>query len=431
VFLAACATTTFTTPSSDRTPPQAEVHTETEKNVTVSTAILSDAEAEAIYGVDLFGVGLQAIWLRIENATDHSHWLMVSALDPNYFSPDEAAVLLGATFSADDKQRLTMHMRSLAVPLHTEAGTVSEGYVLAPHREGGRYLEIVLSGDRHELHFGFAVPLPDGDFDFEKLHPANIYGDLERPDLTLDALRAALWELACCTTDADQQRNGDPLNMVLIGNADDVLASLARGGWSFTHRLGLKTVKRLISAALTGSAYPTAPISPLYFMGRPQDLGLQRSRNTILQRNHLRLWLAPYKFEGKSVWIGQISRDISIKGSMSSLGFVTHVIDPNVDEAREHLLQSLLVAGTVESFGFVGGMQPATLAEPRFNLAGDPYYTDGLRLVAELTGTTTVPVAKVEFLDWQRSPDPIATSRTVASEDETNPSKQDIPDDGS
>jgi hypothetical protein len=390
--------------------------------VTVSASILSDEQAEQIYGVDLVSVGLQAIWLRTENRTDHSHWLMVSALDPNYFSPDEAAVLLGAPFSADDKQRLTLHMRSLAAPLHTDAGDVTQGYVLAPHREGGRYIEVVLSGDRHKLHYGFAVPLPDGDFDFESLHPARIYGELERPDLSLDELRQKLWALPCCTRDADDANHGDPLNLVLIGNADDVLASLARGGWSFTHRLGLKTIKRLISAALTGSAYPTAPISPLYFMGRQQDLGLQRGRNTILQRNHLRLWLAPYKSGGKSVWIGQISRDISIKGDAGSLGFVTHVIDPNVDEAREHLLQSLLVAGAVSRFGFVGGMPSASLAEPRFNLADDPYYTDGLRLFAELTGTTTAPIEDVKFLDWQRSLDPVATSRDDAQNPATETS---------
>ena len=62
----------------------------------------------------------------------------------------------------------------------------------------------------------------------------------------------------------------------------------------------------------------------------------------------------------------------------------------------------------------------ASLAEPRFNLADDPYYTDGLRLFAELTGTTTVPIEDVEFLDWQRSLDPVATSR----DDAQNPAKE-------
>jgi hypothetical protein len=264
----------------------------------------------------------------------------------------------------------------------------------------------LLAGNQHVLDFGFAVPLPDGEFDFEQLDPSQIYPDLVRPELTLEQLQARLRDLPCCVSDEVGERAGDPINLVLIGNLDETLAALSRGGWSFTHRIDLDTIKRLVGAAISGAAYPVAPVSPLYLYDRPQDVALQRARNTILQRNHLRLWLAPFRFSGQSVWVGQVSRDISIKPTLLSTTFTTHVIDPNVDEAREHVLQSLLVAGVVRRFAFVSGVSPASSQSPRTNLTGDPYFTDGLRLVMQVSGTETISPEKVIFLEWQNSADP-------------------------
>ena len=50
--------------------------------------------------------------------------------------------------------------------------------------------------------------------------------------------------------------------------------------------------------------------------------------------------------------------------------------------------------------------KPATPSEPHVNLTEDPYFTDGLRLVFQLSGGRTVAVEDVEFLDWQESDDP-------------------------
>jgi len=152
-------------------------------------------------------------------------------------------------------------------------------------------------------------------------------------------------------------------------------------------------------------------VSPLYFQGRPQDMALQRARNTIVQRNHLRLWLAPFRFEGRSVWVGQISRDIAIKATTKSPTLTTHVIDPNVDEAREHLLQSLLVSGAIKRFAFARGMPPVPASDPQVNLTDDPYFTDGLRFVVMLSDNRITPPEEAEFLEWRSSADPIEQSQ--------------------
>jgi len=405
LWLAACAT--FEPQPVDVSMGPGEIHTRTEMDVTVSTTILSDDQALMLYGVDLADVGLQAVWLRIENYSQNAQWLLVSALDANYFPPDEAAVLFHGGLGADAEAAATRHFRELAIPLKTPAGAVNEGYVLVPRHEGGRYVMVKLASNTGILDFGFAVTLPDGDFDFESLHPARIYTEAELPDLDLQQLREELRSLPCCVTDQSGERSGDPLNLVVVGDIGDVLAAMSRAGWSFTHRINPKSVKRMIGAAISGAAYPVAPVSPLYFQGRAQDMALQRARSTVVQRNHLRLWLAPFRFEGRSVWVGQVSRDIAVKATTRSPTLTTHVIDPNVDEAREHLLQSLLVAGTIERFAFVGGMPPVSASQPRRNLTDDPYFTDGLRLVMMLSGDGMTPLEQAEFLEWRNSADPV------------------------
>ena len=110
--------------------------------------------------------------------------------------------------------------------------------------------------------------MPDGDFDYERLDPGKTYAGVALPDLTLDQLRATLEQLPCCATNADGDAEGDPLNIVLVGEPNEVLNSLTRSGWSFTHRITLRTVRREIGAAVEGKPYSVAPVSSLYVFGR-------------------------------------------------------------------------------------------------------------------------------------------------------------------
>ncbi len=417
LLLTACAT--FNPQPVDVRQGPGEIHTQTQDDITVSTTILSDQQALQQFGVNLADVGLQAIWLRIVNRSEHAYWLLVSALDANYFPANEAAMLFYPSLSGKDEEAVTRHFRKMAIPLKTPPGIVNEGYVLAPRQEGGRYVVVKLIGNQRILDFGFAVPLPDGDFDFESLDPGRIYGGRVLPNLDLAQLRQYMVELPCCVTDESGERDGDPLNLVIVGSLGEVLAAMSRAGWSFTHRIDLGTIQRMIGAAVSGTAYPVAPVSPLYFFGRPQDMALQRARKTIVQRNHLRLWLAPFRFENRSIWVGQISRDIGIKATTLSPTLTTHIIDPNVDEAREHLLQSLLVSGAIKRYGFVQGMSPVPVSAPRINLTEDPYFTDGLRFVVILSGNHITPPEDAEFMEWRNSPDPIKQSQQETWEDES------------
>lgn len=108
--------------------------------------------------------------------------------------------------------------------------------------------------------------------------------------------------------------------------------------------------------------------------------------------------MTPLRHEGKPVWIGQISRDIGVR--FTSRTITTHKIDPDVDETREYLVEDMAYAGTIAKLGYVSGVGPATYEQPRANLTGDPYFTDGYRVVMwlseEHTAITEIDVINPE-----------------------------------
>jgi hypothetical protein len=435
VFIAGCATTYE--PQRLATPEELhEVQSKTVGDVTVSVSILTDAHALQHFGVDFEKAGLQALWMRVRNASDRRLWFIRNILDPDFYSADEAAHLLEPDVPSDARQALRQHLRDESMRAQISPQTITEGFVLLPRAEGGRYVDIRLYGDAYsedsakykgapdtagapaspprELRFGFAIPLPDGDFDYERLDPNRTYAGQILPDLTLEQFRTALEELPCCVMDAESKLDGDPLNVVIVGEPTDMMNSLSRSGWSFTHRIDFRTVRREVSAALSGEAYTVAPVSSLYVFGRKQDIALQRARRSIAQRNHMRLWLAPFRCEGRPVWVGQVSRDIGVKMTPKSPTLTTHIIDPEVDATREYLLHSLLAQGFVERFGFVKGSAVSSPAQPRVNLTGDPYISDGMRLVIILS-PESIPPDDIRSLLWEQSAAPIAEGQTEAA----------------
>ena len=102
-------------------------------------------------------------------------------------------------------------------------------------------------------------------------------------------------------------------------------------------------------------------------------------------------------FEGHPVWIGQISRDIGVRFTRKTI--TTHKIDPDVDETREFLLENLAYNQVLEKFAYVGGVGVAPIDQPRANLTGDPYFTDGLRVVLWIADELT-DLEDVDYVDW-------------------------------
>lgn len=421
------------------TPPDhlTGVQTKQIKDVVVSVAILTDEQARQHFGVDLGDNGLQALWMKVENGRNGRLWFIQNTLDPDLYTADEAALMMEDHVPKSEYGLLHQHFRDESIRVALEKHTVTEGFVFLPRVEGGRYIDIRLTGDAYEVEeakksetaatgkpseieiwefrFGFALPLPDGEFDYERLDTEHTFGDTQLPDLDLEELRFALEQLPCCATNEVGDENADPLNIVIVGEAHDLLNSLTRSGWSFTHRISLKTVGRMVGAAVKNNPYPVAPVSSLYVFNRKQDFALQRARTNISQRNHMRFWLAPFTYQNQQVWVGQISRDIGIKLSSKSPSLTTHIIDPEMDLAREYLLHSLLAQGFVAKFGFVTGSTNATREQPAYNLTGDPYFSDGMRLVIMLS-PHPLPLVEIRSLQWEQSSKPVAAGQSEEAE---------------
>ena len=398
-----------------------------EKNgVTVSAALLSDEQAYRHFGVPLADHDIQALWIKVENDSPNELWFIRNVVDKDFYPADEVALMVDGDVPDQDFDRMRQALRDEEIRAFLMPGMITEGFVFLPRSEGGRYVDIRLFDDARvtpaadsssntpqfrELLFGFALTLPSGEFDYERLDTSKTYAGEQLPDLDRAELRTTLEALPCCTTENDGERNGDPLNVVLVGDGVDVLNALSRSGWSFTHQLSFKSIRREMAAAIAGNAYSVAPVSNLYLFGRKQDIALQRARNSITQRNHMRLWLAPFRHKGKQVWAGQVSRDVGVKFTTKSSSLTTHVIDPAVDVTRLYLLDSLLAEGLVKRFGFVKGSVSATREQPATNLTDDPYFSDGLRLVVVLSHDP-LPYNEVGTLHWEHAAAPFAEGQS-------------------
>jgi hypothetical protein len=412
LLLAGCAAGTVQPPAAEADLPLdlGRVQSLTQDGVTVRLAIPADDKAVRYFGVKLAEYDIQPIWVRVENESDADYWLLPIAIDPDYYSADEAAIITGEDLPGHARDRNRKKFRDNALPFYSKAGSAIEGYVYATHALGGRLVDVRMKGNQRSIRMRFAVLLPTEGFDYEKSELKRLYAQLHAlPDLTLPQLHEHLQTLPCCTTTADGSGEGDPLNVVLIGSGEDVIAALSSSGWNFTEAITIDSIRRMVGAAIAEKSFPTAPVSSLYAFGRPQDIALQRGRSRISQRNHMRLWLAPFRSEGKAVWIGQVSRDIGVKMTTKSPSLTTHIIDPVVDESREYLLDSLLHRDAVARFAFVRGVGAAGPDAPRLNLTDDPYFTDGLRLVVWLSQTPVTPEQAVD-LDWNDSIDPVRKS---------------------
>jgi hypothetical protein len=275
--------------------------------------------------------------------------------------------------------------------------------VLTNLDEGVKLVQLDLVSSKRARSFAILESVPGfrGDYKVSEVFRSAFYPPDKISTYTDDAaFRAVLEGLPCCTTNKDGTKNGDPINLVIVGGLDDAFPALVRRGWHPTEEKWWGSIWRMVTAALSGDRYPDAPVSDLYLFGRSQDLALQKARDTIHQRNHLRLWLSPIQYRGKQVWVGQISRDIGTRLTIHSPTLVTHKINPNVDEAREALTQDMAYSQNVTKFGFVMGVGGASPSAPHENLTDDPYYTDGNRIVLVFDRKPT-PMNEIEFFDWR------------------------------
>jgi len=341
----------------------ARATTQERDGVRVTVSVLTRQEARKAFGKKLDKQWIQPVWIEIENN-----------------SVDESFDNLGI------------------IPF-AAMGETTSGFVFSNLKLGTKQVRVRLMGDRKLLEFEFFVTVPGLRADGQRVDFESLYADDEWVNYDDPAkLQEVLEEFMCCTTRKDGTGSGDPINLVVIGSVT-ALKGFIKAGWDETEIISAGSSWRTFKSFVAGSEYKYSPISALYVFQRPQDIGLQKARDTINERNHLRLWLSPITFRGEFVWIGAISRDIGVLFTTRAWNLTTHAIDPEVDEARNFLTEDLAIAQALLEIGMLKGVGEVTREQPKKNLLGSPWWTDGRRAVLRLADEP-VPLELVELIKW-------------------------------
>jgi LssY C-terminus len=409
-------------PQPDQRPYLARAQTKADEHAEVTVAVLTPAEARATFGVPLARRGIQAVWVRVVNRSPAGTRLLMTKIAPDYFTAREAAGLchfsmlrrvlafgfliwfllpifalalpfkLWATRRAN--QRMNECFQALGFPLKNIApGAVAEGIVFTPVEFGTKVVDVALVVSTQVRDYPFSIEVPAPHVDHEhRLATAQTEPPI---DCDLETLRHKLTAMPATTTNARGLRTGDPVNLVVIGNFSSVIGVFA-ARWDQTEIITLGSCWRTVKAFLLGSEYRYSPVSALYLFQLPQTFALQRVRESINERLHLRLWGTPLRYAGKEVWVGQVSRDIGVRLTWRTWNLTTHRIDPDVDEARDYVMEDLFEAGRITAAGYIPGVGACTKESPRHNLTGDPYFSDGHRAVVMVSDERRIP----QFIHW-------------------------------
>lgn len=401
---------TFKPQSIFKVPFRERAQSKFDDDVRVTATVLSAEESRQIFGVNLAKKGIQPVWIRVENHDTRPYWLMYSGLDPNYFSPIEAAQVNHSIFTKSLNTKIEEHFRVLGFRNPIASGASVSGFIYANLDEGTKVVDIRLlrfntSGFGKTKFFTLFLPVPGIKADYYDVDFERLYTSSEIVDLDEKELRIALENLPCCTTDEDGTQQGDPLDLVLIGTREVIASAFIRRGWLAAEETYGKAIWKTVKSFLLGSKYLYSPVSPLYLYSRQQDRAGQKPRQTVHQRNHLRLWLSPMRHKGLPVWIGQISRDVGVRFTLKIWPPVTHKIDSDIDEALHALLEDMVYSQQLAKVGWVKGVGAASRSKPRHNLTGDPYFTFGLRLVLMFEKTPPRASENIQSFFWEESPE--------------------------
>ena len=168
---------------------------------------------------------------------------------------------------------------------------------------------------------------------------------------------------------------GDPLNVGLVGTKADVLQAMHAAGWFPADPITLRTSVEIVGSVVLDRPYHDAPVSPLYYQGKKEQLAFEKpDGRSADRRHHVRFWQVLEKgTDGRPVWLGSITFDRGV-GLSHDTGQVTHHISPNIDAERNLLMHDLRDAGMIQNFFQISGVGPTLFGR---NGEGDPYYTDG------------------------------------------------------
>lgn len=194
----------------------------------------------------------------------------------------------------------------------------------------------------------------------------------------------------------------DPVNLLFVGTAPELIHAFKNAGWYQTDVLTLRTAWKMGVCFAFNKPYPSAPFSPLFLFGRPQDYGFELPiGNSPRMRHHVRFWAAnvdpqteltdvrywikkkPADLTQPLTWVGAASKDIGF--GLTELTYrLSHKTDLEVDEERDLIIDTLKESGGIVEEHFVDAEE----------LVAGKYTSDGKLRWARLAPPSNIQLQK-------------------------------------
>ena len=333
----------------------------------VSAAVLSGEDSRSMLGIDLDHSQMQPVWVEVHNATPRLMWLLRTGTDPDYFSPLEVAWSVHTPLGGRANASIDRHFEKLGFRNPIPAGTTHAGVLFTNRERGTKLLNVDLLGQKTLVPFSLFLRVPEnnaasgaGAAQSDVRGPASqvvAYNDLAE-------LRATIERLPCCAQ-GPGTTPGDPLNVVVVGELEDIAAAMVR-----------RNYLRDTRAVDVGQEV----------FGRSPDVVLRKQAHARSSAAWVRAWRTPVSFDGRPVYLAQAGRPVGGRFAAPDAAILTHA---DVDEARNLLIQEMMYSGGLDKLGFAHG-------------SGTREQGDGLRAVL-FFATRPLSLSDVEILDWVRS----------------------------
>ena len=171
-----------------------------------------------------------------------------------------------------------------------------------------------------------------------------------------------------------------PLSLALVAEDDSALRTrLVQAGWQAADPPTLPNLLRLLRE---GSSYSNAPLGPVFWDKRMNELAFVRQRpNTPGQPvETLRLWKTPWRLGSSQIFVG-MARDQTL-----TRWRLLHHSPPDVDAATDRVVVSLQTSAAAVAVCRTAWVAPST---GRY-LLGQPFFTRGELQLVNLGKPTTV-----------------------------------------
>jgi len=185
-------------------------------------------------------------------------------------------------------------------------------------------------------------------------------------------------------------REGDMLNLVLIGQKEDLQNAFERAGWVKTDKWNPIFVWHLL---LHGTHDTTIPMARFYLFGRVQDYSyaLPEPGALVSRRHHLRIWKTDHTIGGTPVWVGSATHDVAIEVAKRGR-LINHRIDPAVDAERDFVGIDLTKSSSVSRQEYLYSANPIFQSQ---TVSGQTYHSDSRILLLELHPVTSTKAGAI------------------------------------